>query len=491
VEERLRSLVLNKLDRLGPAFLKGEHSGELATTALQGIEALDAYFSQFLPQVVLAGVLPLTIILVVFPLDLLTGVILLVTAPLIPVFMILIGKLSESVTKKQWVSLGKLGTYFLDTLQGLKTLWTLGRSKDRIFEIQKVSEDYRKTTLNVLKITFLSAFVLELVATISTAVVAVEIGLRLLYSRILFEQAFFILLITPEFYLPMRNLSMRYHAGMMGITAAARIFEILDTPELVTRNTAGITRNEKPFPHDFQLLFQQVTYVFPDSSEPVISNISLEIESGKHYALVGRSGTGKSTLAQLLLRFSDPSSGSIDLNGININSWSPEEWRKNLCWVPQKPFFFNSSLLENVRMKDPSFSRGKVSEALEKAILGKWVSQLPLGLDTPMLESGVRMSSGESQRVALARAFLKDTPIVLMDEPTSHLDLELERDFQVVFDLLIKGRTSLTIAHRLPTVRTVDQIMVLDQGRIVESGTHEELMNSKSKYFQLMKAGAN
>jgi ABC-type multidrug transport system fused ATPase/permease subunit len=278
---------------------------------------------------------------------------------------------------------------------------------------------------------------------------------------------------------------------MMGITAAARIFEILDTPELVTRNTAGITRNEKPFPHDFQLLFQQVTYVFPDSSEPVISNISLEIESGKHYALVGRSGTGKSTLAQLLLRFSDPSSGSIDLNGININSWSPEEWRKNLCWVPQKPFFFNSSLLENVRMKDPSFSRGKVSEALEKAILGKWVSQLPLGLDTPMLESGVRMSSGESQRVALARAFLKDTPIVLMDEPTSHLDLELERDFQVVFDLLIKGRTSLTIAHRLPTVRTVDQIMVLDQGRIVESGTHEELMNSKSKYFQLMKAGAN
>jgi ABC-type multidrug transport system fused ATPase/permease subunit len=142
-------------------------------------------------------------------------------------------------------------------------------------------------------------------------------------------------------------------------------------------------------------------------------------------------------------------------------------------------------------MKDPSFSRGKVSEALEKAILGKWVSQLPLGLDTPMLESGVRMSSGESQRVALARAFLKDTPIVLMDEPTSHLDLELERDFQVVFDLLIKGRTSLTIAHRLPTVRTVDQIMVLDQGRIVESGTHEELMNSKSKYFQLMKAGAN
>jgi ATP-binding cassette subfamily C protein CydD len=229
IKSMLRDELMQKLDRLGPAYLRSQRSGELVTAAMQGLDSLDAYFSQYLPQVLLAALLPITILAVVFPLDLLTGIVFLVTAPLIPFFMALVGRTSEAETKKQWQALSRLGADFLDTLQGLATLKMLGVSRQRADHVAEVSDRYRTATMNVLRITFLSALVLELLATISTAVVAVEIGLRLLYGKILFEQAFFILLIAPEFYLPMRNLGMRYHAGMTGVTAAGKIFSLLDT----------------------------------------------------------------------------------------------------------------------------------------------------------------------------------------------------------------------------------------------------------------------
>jgi len=490
IKDSLRDELLAKISRLGPIFLKGERAGELTTTTLQGLDSLDAYFSQFLPQILLAALLPVTILIVVFPIDLLTGIVFVLTAPLIPLFMILIGKLSENHTKRQWTALSRLGAYFLDTLLGLSTLMILGRSKERGKEIRAVSDQYRSVTMNVLRITFLSAFVLEMIATIATALVAVEIGLRLLYSRMEFQQAFFILLIAPEFYLPMRNLSLRYHAGMNGLTAAGRIYEILDIPEkpLSGKSTQKIVH---PFSSSFEIQFKNVSYQYQGRPTAALNGISLSIESGKHYALVGESGSGKSTLAWLLLRFISPESGIITINGENIDQWDLSKWRKAIGWVPQNSRLFNTSLLENIRLMDQERTRTEVITALEKAGLTELLSKLPRGLDTPLLEGGVRLSGGEARRVILARAFLKDAPFLIRDEPTAHLDFDLEQTIVDTTAILESDRTTLTIAHRLTTVRSADHIFVLKQGHLVEEGTHEVLEKSGGEYWRLLNSARN
>jgi len=490
IKDSLRDELLAKISRLGPIFLKVERAGELTTTTLQGLDSLDAYFSQFLPQILLAALLPVTILIVVFPIDLLTGIVFVLTAPLIPLFMILIGKLSENHTKRQWTALSRLGAYFLDTLLGLSTLMILGRSKERGKEIRAVSDQYRSVTMNVLRITFLSAFVLEMIATIATALVAVEIGLRLLYSRMEFQQAFFILLIAPEFYLPMRNLSLRYHAGMNGLTAAGRIYEILDIPEkpLSGKSTQKIVH---PFSSSFEIQFKNVSYQYQGRPTAALNGISLSIESGKHYALVGESGSGKSTLAWLLLRFISPESGIITINGENIDQWDLSKWRKAIGWVPQNSRLFNTSLLENIRLMDQERTRTEVITALEKAGLTELLSKLPRGLDTPLLEGGVRLSGGEARRVILARAFLKDAPFLIRDEPTAHLDFDLEQTIVDTTAILESDRTTLTIAHRLTTVRSADHIFVLKQGHLVEEGTHEVLEKSGGEYWRLLNSARN
>lgn len=490
IKEILRDELLAKISRLGPIFLKGERAGELTTTTLQGLDSLDAYFSQFLPQILLAALLPVSILIVVFPIDLLTGIVFVLTAPLIPLFMILIGKLSENHTKRQWTALSRLGAYFLDTLQGLSTLMVLGRSKERGTEIRAVSDQYRSVTMNVLKITFLSAFVLEMIATIATALVAVEIGLRLLYSRMEFQQAFFILLIAPEFYLPLRNLSLRYHAGMSGLTAAGRIYEILDIPEkpLSGKSTQKIIH---PFSSSFEIQFKNVSYQYQGRPTAALNGISLSIESGKHYALVGESGSGKSTLAWLVLRFLSPGSGTITVNGEDIDQWDLNMWRKAIGWVPQISKLFNTSLLENIRLMDQERTRAEVMIALEKAGLTEFLSKLPRGLDTPLLEGGVRLSGGEARRVILARAFLKDAPFLIMDEPSAHLDFDLEQAIVDTTSILQTERTTLTIAHRLTTVRSADHIFVLKQGLLVEQGTNEELEKSGGEYWRLLNSTRN
>ncbi len=485
IKDGLREELFKKINQLGPSFLKGEKTGELTTTALQGLDALDAYFSQYLPQILLSALLPITILLVVFPTDVLTGIVFVVTAPLIPYFMILIGKLSHNHTQRQWIGLSRLGAYFLDTLQGLSTLMQLGQSRDRGVKIRQASERYRTVTMNVFKITFLSAFVLEMIATISTALVAVEIGLRLLYGNLEFQQAFFILLIAPEFYLPLRNLSVRYHAGMNGLNAAGRIFQLLDAPE-ITAIPSVVEKVPAQLAEKFSLGFQSVSYHYPDNPEAALKEINLELESGRHYSLIGESGAGKSTLAQLIMRFIVPENGSIRVNGEDIQSWNLDQWRSMIAWVPQKAKLFNTSLLENVRLHNPAYSSEAVFAALEKAGLEKFVQQLPEGLQTPLLEGGVRLSGGEAQRVMLARAFLKNAPLLVMDEPTAHLDIDLERSFLETSERLQDGRTTLTIAHRLATVIQSDQIFVLKRGHLVEKGTHLELRSLHGEYAHLL-----
>ena len=489
VKSELRSLLLHKIDRLGPVWLKRQKTGEIATTCLQGVDALDSYFSQFLPQVVLSAILPLAILVFVWPLDLLTGIVFFVTAPLIPLFMVLIGRMAAGVTARQWTKLSQMGDFLLDSIRGLKTLLLLGRSGQRLQEIHDVSEQYRITTLNVLKITFLSAFVLEMVATIATAVVAVEIGLRLLYAQIEFQQAFFILLVAPEFYLPMRNLSMRYHAGMNGVSAAVSIFKLLDTPEANTQLSIGI-HDDIHLPLEInRLCMKQVTFSYVGSKGIALSNFSFQFERDRLYVLAGENGAGKSTLFNLLMQFLQPSSGQIEADGVQINTWSPETWRRNISWVGQKPSLFNTSLLENVRLFDQSYTQKQVAEALEKALLGKLLQRLPQGLETQMLESGVRFSSGERQRLALARAFLKNGSLVLLDEPTSHLDSALDKEFMLGVKDLVQHKTAIMIAHHMTLARLADEVLVLEQGRLIENAKITELLNQDSRFSRLVNEG--
>lgn len=489
IKLRLRQILIEKINRLGPAYLKEERTGEFTTTALQGVDALDAYFSQYLPQILISVMLPLTILIVVFPMDPLTGVIFLVTAPLIPLFMMLIGWISEVLTSRQWLARTRLGGYFLDTLQGIATLKMLGRSRDRAKDVRVISDQYRSATLNVLRITFLSALVLELVATISTAVVAVEIGLRLLYARIEFQQAFFILLIAPEFYIPMRQLSARYHAGMTGITAAKRIYAVLDVPESIPRSELEISLLETQFDSDYTISLRGVAFTYASSSGHSLRGIDLELKKDRHYVLVGKSGSGKSTLAQLLLRFVSPDEGEIFINSMSINAWSNDQWRRYVGWVPQRPTLFNRSLLENITLGDGSYTNEEIEKAVAAAGLNDVVGTLDKGIHTLLNEGGSRLSGGEAQRVALARAFLKDPKILILDEPTAHLDPELELRITQATRHLMEGRTTLTIAHRISTIKAADEIIVLDMGELIDKGSHADLLSHCEIYKELITAG--
>ena len=313
IKSDLRERLFAHLLDLGPAFSHGERTGELTATVVEGVEALDSYFSQYLPQLVVATLVPLSILVFVFPLDPLSGLVLLLTAPLIPLFMYLIGKGAEIVTRRQYETLGRLAAHFLDSLQGLTTLKLFGQSKEHTRSIAQVSQQFRVTTMSVLRVTFLSALALELIATLSTAIVAVEIGLRLLYGRMDFQAALFLLVLAPEFYLPLRMLGLRFHAGLSGTSAARRIFEILDTPtsNRVPISDTHVSVSQPPRPEGTfaRIEFSGVSFTYPNETAPSLRNINLQIHSGQHLALVGRSGAGKSTLANFLLRFIQPQEG--------------------------------------------------------------------------------------------------------------------------------------------------------------------------------------
>lgn len=491
VKSNLRSRLFSHLFVLGPLYIRGERSGEIVNTTADGVESLDAYFIQFFPQVVSTVIIPTVIIITVFRIDLISGIVLLVTWPILPLFMILIGLQANAMTKKRWQVVSLLSGHFLDVLQGLTTLKLFGRATIQEETIRRVSERYSEITLNVLKVAFLSSFVMETGATLSTAIIAVEIGLRLLYGNMPFEPAFFILLLAPEFFLPLRSLGTQFHASINSSASAERIFDILETPTTETSVTST-SENAAITIHD-SLAFHNVEYTYPSADDrqkgkAALKGVPFDAQRGQMVAIVGASGAGKTTIANLLLRFMEPTSGEITADGRPIQQVTAQEWRQQVAWQPQNPYVFNATVAENIRLGRANASMQEVIQAAEAADIHDFIMTLPQGYGTMIGERGARLSGGQVQRLSLARVFLKNAPIVVLDEATSTLDSESEEQVLQHIRHVMKDHIILVIAHRLNTIEDADKIIVLQDGRIAAQGTHKGLMQHSVIYRNMVQA---
>ncbi|WDL95935.1 thiol reductant ABC exporter subunit CydD [Alicyclobacillus sp. ALC3] len=487
VKAQLRMQLLAHLFRLGPAFVHREQSGELVNTAFEGVEQLEPYLARYLPQVSLSALIPLAILVVVFTRDWVSGVIMVVTAPVIVLFMILIGKTAQSAADKQWRAMSILSGHFFDVLRGLTTLKLFNRSRFQADVIQRMSEDYRTTTMGTLRVAFLSSFVLELMATLGTAMMAVAIGLRLLSGHMTFADGFVILLLAPEFYAPIRAIGTQYHASVSGVTAAERILDILSTKPAGLEDNPDGERPDLKQADLAQVEFRDVSFAY-ERERPAVRHVNFSIALGEKVAIVGATGSGKSTLIHLLLGFLRPDSGAITVAGVPLGEMDVKWWREQVSYVPQTAQLFRGTVADNLRIAKSDASLQDLQTACKLASVDEFINGLPSGYETSVGDMGVGLSGGQMQRLALARAFLKDSGILILDEPTAHLDVVNESTVEAVLDQLLGARTTFIVAHRLSTIYHADRILVLDNGAIVGEGRHHELWQNNPHYRKLLRA---
>ncbi|MFG3347809.1 thiol reductant ABC exporter subunit CydD [Streptomyces sp. NPDC048018] len=462
VKSELRGRLLERAARLGPGWLSGQKAGSLAALATRGVDALDDYFARYLPQLGLAVVVPVAVLARIVTEDWISAAIIVLTLPLIPVFMILIGWYTQARMDRQWKLLSRLSGHFLDVVAGLPTLKVFGRAKAQAENIRSITTEYRRATMRTLRIAFLSSFALELLSTLSVALVAVTIGMRLVHGSLDLYTGLVILVLAPEAYLPLRQIGTQYHAAAEGLAAAEEIFEVLETPL-----PAGGTG---PVPASLRLDLDRVTVRHPGRAEPALDAASITVEPGETVALVGPSGVGKSTLLDVVLGFLTPEEGgSVRVGGADLASLDLEEWRTRIAWVPQRPYLFAGTIAENVRLARPGASDGAVRQALRDAGADDFLAELPEGADTVLGEDGTGLSAGQRQRLALARAFLADRPLLLLDEPTAALDGETEAAVVAAVRRLSAGRTVLLVVHRPALLAVADRVV-----RLTPAGRSEE-----------------
>ncbi|MFE7750797.1 thiol reductant ABC exporter subunit CydD [Streptomyces sp. NPDC057428] len=453
VKSELRGRLMDRAAELGPDWLGGQRTGSLVALATRGVDALDDYFSRYLPQLGLTVVVPMAVLARIVTEDWVSAAIIVVTLPLIPLFMVLIGWATQSRMDRQWRLLSRLSGHFLDVVAGLPTLKVFGRAKAQAESIRTITAQYRSATLKTLRIAFLSSFALELLATLSVALVAVTIGIRLVHGELGLYTGLVILILAPEAYLPIRQVGAQYHAAAEGLSAAEEIFAVLET-EPAADGTQDV-------PASLRLELEDVTVRHPGRTEPSLDAASLVVEPGETVALVGPSGAGKSTLLSVVLGFTEPDEGRVRVGGADLRSLAAERWREQIAWVPQRPHLFAGTIAENVRLARPDAEDEAVTAALRDAGAYDFVAALPDGQETRLGEDGAGLSAGQRQRLALARAFLADRPLLLLDEPTASLDGETEAGIVDAVRRLAAGRTVLLVVHRPALLPVADRVVSL------------------------------
>ena len=463
VLSELRLQLVERRLRRQPAALDGAESAEVSTAAVGGVDALETTFARYLPQVVLAVTVPIAVLVLVASIDLVSAGVMLLTLPLVPVFMWLVGRYTERRARERWQALAQLSTHFLDSVRGLPTLRAFNRGETQAERIAETSDRYRSTTMGTLRVAFLSGTVLELAATLGVALVAVIVGVRLVEGGIGLEAGLTVLVLAPELYIPLRNLGAQFHASADGLAVAERLLDLLDGEEAASSGSAS-----PPSARDVPVRLEGVSFAYPARPGIVLDRVDLELRPGETVALVGPSGAGKSTIASLLLRLAEPTQGRVIVGTVDLAVCDPESWRSQAAWVPQHPTIFHGTVADNIRLGDASADDAQVRAAAEIAGAAAVIDRLPDGYETVVGEGGRTLSAGELQRIALARAFLREAALVILDEPTANLDPASAAVVGRAVERLRDGRTVLLIAHRPELAALADRVVHLRGGRIVE-----------------------
>ncbi|GHE09567.1 thiol reductant ABC exporter subunit CydD [Streptomyces alanosinicus] len=483
-KDTLRGRITDRMRQTGPLRLTACRHGETATLLTRGLDALDPYVVGYLPTMTATVVVPLTVVAWLWWTDWTSALIVVMTLPLMPVFGALVGKHTARRTARQWRLLARLGGHFLDVVAGLPTLRAFGREGYQIRVVGEMADAHRRATMRTLRVAFLSSLVLETIATLSVALVAVPVGLRLLAGELDLRTALTVLFLAPEAYLPLRAAGAAFHDSAEGIAVAERIFAILDDEDTTDEDTTDedmtdedsnteraadrpADRAPAPDGRTAHLRLDEVTVHYPDRPAPALRSVSLTVRPGEHVALVGPSGAGKSTLLSLLLGFTTPGVGRITVDGTDLTNIDPDTWHAQVAWVPQRPHLFAVSVTDNIRLGRPDAGHAEVRAAARAASADRFIEELPHGYATVLGEHGAGLSAGQRQRIALARAFLKNAPVLLLDEPTAHLDPESEAAVTRATADLMRGRTAVVVAHRTSLLPHADRIITVRAGSLV------------------------
>ncbi len=479
--ENQRGLLLKKLFRLGPRYVREEGSGQTVTLVMEGVIRFRRYLELIFIKYINMAVIPSVIVIFIFFLNIRSAIILMLALPILVIFMVLLGLAAKSKADRQFASFHLLSNHFVDSLRGLETLKYLGLSKEHSKKIGFVSEQYRQATIKTLRIAFLSSFAMDFFTMLSIATVAVFLGLGLINGTIDLHPALTILILAPEYFLPIRELGADFHATLDGKNAGRKISEILDVETSEEKVAAfPLWKASSTFEAKGAIVH------FPEHNAASIKDICFSVSGAKKIGIIGASGSGKTTLIDVLSGFLTPSSGEFYLNDEKLSSLTSESWQRQVTYIPQHPYIFNDTVYNNIRFYEPEAAEEEVVQAAKNAGLLEVIQALPEGFNTIIGESGRMLSGGQEQRIALARAFLGNRPIIMLDEPTAHLDIETEAELKETMLKLFAGKLVILATHRLHWMPDMDEIFVLDHGKIVESGTHEQLKKQKAAYYQLM-----